>query len=190
MTRQIFIIGLGNIGGGLYQLIQKRNDMQVAYVCNSKAGVFLDQNQSKSLSLSDLKNLLQNSTSNQFSIDLIQNHPASSKYLIDCTSSQSIPLLYPQLFSLSSQNIKIITPNKKTVSEDINLFNQILKRHETNQFHFETTVCAGLPVINLVKSLVDTHQKIYKISGMFSGTLSSRSFKYIYFFIPYFLKIF
>jgi homoserine dehydrogenase len=90
--------------------------------------------------------------------------------VVDCTSNEQIALLYPEIL----KTCHLITPNKKGYSGDINLFNQIVSQSKKHQkFHkHESTVGAGLPIIQTLKDLVQTGDEIVKIEGIFSGTLS------------------
>jgi len=73
--------------------------------------------------------------------------------LIDCSSSPEIPKHFKKLLE---KGIKIVTPNKKAVSDDFSQFQDLLpyfiNPQNKTSFLFETTVCAGLPIVNLVKN--------------------------------------
>ncbi|KAJ6588680.1 aspartate kinase homoserine dehydrogenase [Mycena capillaripes] len=90
--------------------------------------------------------------------------------LIDNTSSEDVAALYPMWIKAG---ISVITPNKKAFSGDIALYEQIIAASMTGgRFLNEATVGAGLPVIGTLKDLVATGDKIVKIEGVFSGTMS------------------
>ena len=169
-TRSAFILGLGNIGSGLFELISKRHDINIIGVANSRK-CLLGESLEK-INLQDLKNDLNNSSTlmdlDQFVNEMIQNSFVN-KIIIDCTSNTIIPTIYETLLN---NNIKVVTPNKKSMSEDYQLFKKLFKYYQKNLFQFETTVVAGLPAINLIDSLVRCNHHIKKIEGMFSGTLN------------------
>ena len=48
---------------------------------------------------------------------------------------------------------------------------QALAKHQ-KEFRYEANVGAGLPIITTVKNLISAGDKIKKIEGIFSGTLS------------------
>ena len=168
----IFILGLGNIGSGLFSLINKRiqNDINIVSVANSKK-VLTDYSLEKK-NLNEIKTLLNNSETQMnietYTNDLI-NSSLSNKILIDCTSNSIIPTYYDKILN---NNISIVTPNKKSMSEDLSQFKNLLKFNNKNKFKFETTVSAGLPIIKILYDLVKCNHKIFKIEGMFSGTLN------------------
>jgi homoserine dehydrogenase len=91
--------------------------------------------------------------------------------LVDCTASDEIPKHYP---SLLDQNVCIATPNKKGVSGSKKLYEAIRDSEERTgaRLYHEATVGAGLPIISTLIDLVSTGDKVTKIEGIFSGTLS------------------
>jgi len=91
--------------------------------------------------------------------------------LVDNTSSEDIARLYPTILKFG---IEIITPNKKAFSGDLQLYESILSAGLESDARFlnEATVGAGLPIISTLKDLVATGDKIIKIEGVFSGTMS------------------
>ena len=91
--------------------------------------------------------------------------------LIDCTSNQEIASQYPNWFK---SGFHIITPNKKSNSGSMNdyLDNRKASRETNRHFLYETTVGAGLPVINTLRDLVQTGDHVLQVEGILSGTLS------------------
>ncbi|KAF9559171.1 aspartate kinase homoserine dehydrogenase [Agrocybe pediades] len=91
--------------------------------------------------------------------------------LVDNTSSDDVAALYPTWLK---EGINVITPNKKAFSGDAQLFADIVKASQESGAKFlnEATVGAGLPVIAPLKELLATGDKIIKIEGVFSGTMS------------------
>ncbi|KAF8477251.1 homoserine dehydrogenase-domain-containing protein [Kalaharituber pfeilii] len=95
--------------------------------------------------------------------------------LVDNTSDETLASLYPQFLK---NGIHIATPNKKAFSSDISLWDSTFAAARGPQnpnggfvFH-EATVGAGLPVLSTLKDLVETGDKVRKIEGVFSGTMS------------------
>ncbi|MCJ1385637.1 hypothetical protein MMC17_008760 [Xylographa soralifera] len=94
--------------------------------------------------------------------------------LIDNTSNQALASSYP---SFLSRGISIVTPNKKAFSGSLDLWREI----ESSSFptdphgglvYHESSVGAGLPIISTLKDLVATGDRVHRIEGVFSGTLS------------------
>ena len=95
--------------------------------------------------------------------------------LVDNTSDENLASQYPFLLSAG---IHIVTPNKKGFSSGLAQWKAIYAaaRNGGNPqggyiFH-EASVGAGLPVLSTLKELVETGDKIKKIEGIFSGTMS------------------
>ena len=91
--------------------------------------------------------------------------------LVDCTSNEALALQYVDYLEAG---FNVVTPNKKA-NTDSWAYYQALRTaaQKTNRrFLYETTVGAGLPVIETVKNLHNSGEDITKIRGVFSGSLS------------------
>ncbi len=90
--------------------------------------------------------------------------------IIDCTASEPIALQY---INWMQHGAHIITPNKRAGSGDFSYYQQLKACSKTYGRHFlyETTVCAGLPVIKTLQDLIQTGDEVYSIEGTVSGTL-------------------
>ncbi|GAW05175.1 homoserine dehydrogenase [Lentinula edodes] len=97
--------------------------------------------------------------------------PSTKVAIVDNTSSDEIASMYPKWLKAG---INVITPNKKAYSGDLRLYEEILSASKESGARFlnESTVGAGLPVISTLKELVATGDKVKKIEGVFSGTMS------------------
>lgn len=91
--------------------------------------------------------------------------------IIDCTASAQVAQQYTRWLE---QGIHVITPNKKANTADMATYRALHQRVKGRRGHYlyETTVGAGLPIIQTVKDLVQTGDKILAIEGILSGTLS------------------
>ena len=109
-------------------------------------------------------------TLEEFVQGLTQAESGGPRLLIDCTSSQTVAELYPQLLR---SGISVVTPNKKAFSSSQALFAEIQKsKSRRGLVYQESTVGAGLPIISTLNDLIATGDKIHKIEGVLSGTLS------------------
>ncbi|KAJ3491587.1 hypothetical protein NLI96_g584 [Meripilus lineatus] len=102
-------------------------------------------------------------------IDLVS--PNGKVVFVDNTSSEAVAARYP---SLLEAGVNVITPNKKAFSGDAGLYDRIVAASKKSGAKFlnESTVGAGLPIISTLKDLVATGDKVHKIEGVFSGTMS------------------
>ncbi|KAK9806380.1 hypothetical protein WJX72_012231 [[Myrmecia] bisecta] len=105
-----------------------------------------------------------------FADHLAKNYVPNS-VIIDLTASDVPPSNYMEWMQ---KGIHIITANKKLNSGALEQYNAIRQVQRDSYIHYfyEATVGAGLPVIATLKHLVDTGDKILKVEGVFSGTLS------------------
>ena len=91
--------------------------------------------------------------------------------IIDCTASEAIGRRYQEWLA---RGIHIVTPNKKANSGDLDYYRSLhdTRRHSGAHYLYETTVGAGLPVVQTLRDLRDTGDDITSIEGIFSGTLA------------------
>lgn len=95
--------------------------------------------------------------------------------VVDNTSDSTIASSYP-LFLRAG--ISVVTPNKKGFSSDLSLWEDIYAssantgRMGAGYIFHEATVGAGLPVLSTLCELKETGDKVRKIEGVFSGTMS------------------
>ena len=94
-----------------------------------------------------------------------------NRAVVDCTASDAPPAMYLQWME---QGLNIITPNKKLGSGPLAQYRAVRKMQRESYIHFfyEGTVGAGLPVLSTLKHLLETGDKVLKVEGIFSGTLS------------------
>jgi len=90
--------------------------------------------------------------------------------VIDCTANQALADRYHDFIK---KGVHIITPNKKANSGDFDYYQQLKQLAKQNHRHYlyETTVCAGLPIIKTLQDLIQTGDHVISIEGIVSGTL-------------------
>lgn len=92
--------------------------------------------------------------------------------IVDCTASEAVSEMYLPWLKMGCH---VCTPNKKVGSGPLQRYKDCKKAMEEvgSQWGYETTVGAGLPIIGTTKTdLLATGDKVKKIEGIFSGTLS------------------
>ncbi len=91
--------------------------------------------------------------------------------IIDCTASADIAKRYPEWLAAG---IHLITPNKKANSADMPFYRRLRDARRVGHAHYlyETTVGAGLPVVQTLRDLRETGDEITSVEGIFSGTLA------------------
>ncbi|ASG68421.1 bifunctional aspartate kinase/homoserine dehydrogenase I [Francisella halioticida] len=96
---------------------------------------------------------------------------AVKKIVIDATASEEVSKSYVNFLQ---KGISIVTPNKYANSGNYEFYQELRKTSSKSDsmFFYETNVCAGLPVIITLQSMVRSGDQVKSISGIFSGTLS------------------
>jgi len=178
-TLNVFLVGVGLIGGTLlrqiasqhkYLLNEQLLKINVIALANSKKMIFNPEG----IDLSNWKEQLDNSKEKSDMdsyIKKIKELNLSSSVFVDCTSSEQIVEYYDEVLKHA---ISIATPNKLAGSGSYERYIQLKNMAFRNgiKYLFETNVGAGLPVITTLNDLLYSGDKVLKIEGVLSGTLS------------------
>ena len=91
--------------------------------------------------------------------------------IIDCSASDAVADRYAGWLE---RGIHVITPNKRAGAGPLARYRAIRERTEARRtrFFYEATVGAGLPVITTLRDLIQTGDRVTRIEGVLSGTLS------------------
>jgi aspartokinase/homoserine dehydrogenase 1 len=90
--------------------------------------------------------------------------------IVDCSGSGEVASHYPRWLAAG---IHIVTANKHAGSGDWTRYQAIAAaKRNGGHFRYEATVGAGLPVIQTLRSLLDTGDELTEIEGVLSGTLA------------------
>ncbi|MDH3650678.1 MAG: bifunctional aspartate kinase/homoserine dehydrogenase I [Saprospiraceae bacterium] len=175
----LFMVGVGLIGGTLIKQLQeqaaflrKRRSLEIKVVglANTKKMIF----DSRGIKLNRWKSRLSRSATKSdmdtFVEQMIQLNLSNSVF-VDNTADLLIPDQYEKVLRSS---ISISTPNKIATSSDFSRYMQLqaLAERKNVYFGYETNVGAGLPVISTLRNLVVSGDRILKIEGVLSGSLS------------------
>ncbi|CAL8471282.1 g10824 [Coccomyxa elongata] len=103
--------------------------------------------------------------------DHLANHYVPNSVVVDATASEVPATRYLEWMQ---KGLHIITPNKKLNSGPLQQYLALRQFQRESYIHYfyEATVGAGLPVIATLRHLVETGDKILRVEGIFSGTLS------------------
>lgn len=90
--------------------------------------------------------------------------------LVDCTAGDGMEALYEEAFA---RGIHVVAANKKPLTIPWDARERLMDaaRRSHRFYNYETTVGASLPVIDTLKNLVRTGDRVLRIEGSFSGTL-------------------
>jgi aspartokinase/homoserine dehydrogenase 1 len=89
----------------------------------------------------------------------------------DCTANDEVAGVYDKVLKAA---IPVITPNKRSNSASFEYYKTLrdFSRDRGIPYLYETTVCAGLPVISTLRDLTLAGDKVRRIEAVLSGTLS------------------
>lgn len=174
----VFVVGVGGVGGELIDQIQRQQPklaekgivIRVCGLANSK-GLLLDSN---GLPLENWRDRMGGGNA-EFSlarmIALVQRNHIINPVIIDCTSDQGVAEQYADFLSAG---FHVITPNKKANTDTMAYYHQLREaaRSTRRKFMYETTVGAGLPVIENLQNLIAAGDELEKFNGILSGSLS------------------
>ncbi len=174
----LVIVGVGNIGGAIMAQLRQQSavllaqgfDVRVCGIADSKH--FLVEKEG--IDLGKWKELLAASSHKMDSIELakeVSKCQFINAALVDCTANENVVSAYTDFVKA---NMHIITPNKKANVLPWNRYRSLMDLLNARQkyFLYEANVGAGLPIISTLRDLIDSGDKIMKIEGILSGTLS------------------
>jgi len=174
----VFVIGVGGVGGELIDQVRRQQEkladsgivIRVCGLANSK-GLLLDSN---GLPLDDWRDLMGQASeplSLARMIQLVRRNHIINPVVIDCTSDQGIAEQYADYLAAG---FHVITPNKKANTASMAYYQQLRRaaRSTRRKFMYDTTVGAGLPVIENLQNLMAAGDELERFSGILSGSLS------------------
>lgn len=175
----VFVVGLGGVGAALIdqfsrqqqKLLEKGIVLRVCALANSK-GMLLDAD---GLPLDNWRERINNTSNDGFNLAqmkaLVERNHIINPVLVDCTSSEVIASQYAEFLSAG---FHVVTPNKKANTSSMGYYHQLrhLARQSRRKLMYETTVGAGLPVIENLQNLISAGDELEKFNGILSGSLS------------------
>ncbi len=174
----IVLFGIGNVGSTLIsQLLAAANQLETNQNIQLKIPILANSKKAFFGNVVEGNNWEENFNTHAvpYSLQDILNHVQENNYenliAIDATSSNS---LSEQYINLVEHGFHIVSANKVANTLSIEFYEQLrhtLKK-KNRTFLYETNVGAGLPVIETIKNLYECGERIEKIRGVFSGSLS------------------
>lgn len=170
-VKKIFIAGVGAVGATLLKQLSSQNpnhSIRVLGVCNSKHVLWYDGAQSNY----SLRDLLRAPAINWDTIfEKLTSYDKGSVVFVDATGTSAITGMYSRFLK---NNIHVVTPSKLANTQSQNQFDtlQSLSHNNGTKFLYETNVGAGLPIIQTIKNLISTGDRVIELSGVLSGTMT------------------
>ena len=175
----LFIIGVGNVGGILLEQIKKQQkyildhlhiNMRIIALSNSKKMLFDESG----IDLKSWSSLIENSnveaSFDDFFVNVKKLNLRNSVF-IDNTANSLLPSYYEMYLKHS---VAVIACNKIACSSDFLMYKNLkyLSRQYNAPFLFETNVGAGLPIIDTLQNLINSGDEITQIQAVLSGSLN------------------
>ncbi|PHI20575.1 bifunctional aspartate kinase/homoserine dehydrogenase I [Lewinellaceae bacterium SD302] len=175
----LFVVGVGLIGGTLIEQIKEQNpyliekkglEIKVVGMANSRKMLFDEEG----IELDNWKDRLETSEVQSdlpIFIGRMRDLNLSNTIFVDNTADDKVTSFYEAILD---ESISISTPNKIATSSSYLQYQRLKKIADRRgvQFLYETNVGAGLPVISTLRDLMDSGDRILKIEGVLSGSLS------------------
>jgi bifunctional aspartokinase / homoserine dehydrogenase 1 len=174
----IAIFGHGLVGGALINQILKSKDeiekrkginLNVFAIGNSKKLLLnrkgVDENWKETIKTASFESSIQDV------IFYAKTHHLENLIAVDNTASSSF---YNNYIPLVEAGFDLVSSNKiaNTISHQFYTDLRVKLKENNKQYLYETTVGAGLPLIDTIKLLHESGENITRIRGVFSGTLS------------------
>jgi len=179
-TKQLnlFVVGVGNVGGKLLEQIKNQQQylldnlklqVRVIGMTNSKKMLFNEDG----IDLENWKKILPEAEN--LDMDLFHQKVTDLNYrnsiFVDNTANENISKLYAKYLK---ESVAVVTCNKIACSSNYTNYLNLkqLAREYNAPFLFETNVGAGLPIIDTLKNLIASGDKVTKIQAVLSGSLN------------------
>lgn len=175
----LFMIGVGLIGATLINQIKaqalflkekRAMEIKIVGLANSKK-MYFEEN---GIDLDNWKELLQASDAATDVAGFVQRMKQlnlSNTIFVDNTANAKVADYYEDILNAS---ISISTPNKIGTSSSYLQYQRLktISERKGVLFMYETNVGAGLPVISTLNDLINSGDRIIRIEGILSGSLS------------------
>jgi aspartokinase/homoserine dehydrogenase 1 len=174
----LFVMGVGNVGSKFLDQVQKQKkylkdnlklNVRVIGISNSRTMTFDDNG----ISLKNWVSLLTEGVKadKEEFFKTVNRLNLRNSIFVDNTANEAVSQTYKAYLANS---ISVVTCNKIACSSQYSNYLELkqLARTYNAPFLFETNVGAGLPIIDTLKHLVASGDKIQKIQAVLSGSLN------------------
>lgn len=170
-VQKVFVCGVGTVGGALLEQVrhqqplllqQEHLDLRITGVASSKHVLV----NACGIGLADWRNQLEQAPA----ADLAGSIAASgAQVFVDCSASAEVAALYAGLLKAG---ISVVAANKAAASGNEACALKQLALENGVKFLYETNAGAGLPVIDTIRNMVRTGDKLTAVEAVLSGTLN------------------
>lgn len=178
-TLHVYMVGTGLIGKTLLKQLEQQKqylqdrlsiEIKIVGLANSRKMIFDSEGISLTSWLENLDHATTTHDMDQFFKRIVTDNLPNTIF-IDNTANPDIGTFYGRILDAS---VSISTPNKIALSSNYQNYSSLKKIAAKRgvKFVYETTVGAGLPVITTLQNLIISGDRIVKIEGVLSGSLS------------------
>jgi aspartokinase/homoserine dehydrogenase 1 len=174
----LFVTGAGNVGKRFLAQVQQQRkflkenlklNIRVIGISNSRK-MFFDTN---GINLKNWEENLENGepTSLAFFREKVKECNNRNSVFIDNTANQQVSEVYENYLR---ESISVVTCNKIACAsrfDNYKTLKQVSRKYNAS-FLFETNVGAGLPIIDTLKNLITSGDRVQKIQAVLSGSLN------------------
>ena len=179
-TKQLnlFVMGVGNVGEKFIEQINQQKkflkenlkiNLRVIAISNSRKMLFDEDG----ISLKDWQNALNGAETadKDLFIQKVKQLNLRNSIFVDITANEVVSQTYEHYLR---DNIAVVTCNKIACASVYENYSNLkrLSRKYNAPFLFETNVGAGLPIIDTLKHLIASGDKVNKIQAVLSGSLN------------------
>lgn len=177
-TINVIVFGIGNVGSTLINQIHESHaffkekfhlDFKIPVIANSKKALFTSEG--VTINWEDDFQATAQAYSRETIFDFVYQNQLENVIAVDATASEEIVKEYT---SFVQNNFNLVAANKKANTLHFDFYKTLRKElhQKDKQFLYEANVGAGLPVISTIQDLHASGEKIEKIRGVFSGSIS------------------
>ena len=174
----VILFGIGNVGSTLLNqviesqqfFLEKRNiDLRFPVITNSTLAFFEKEGAKNQWEANFAQSAIPFRVEDI--IEYAQEQELENLIAVDATASSDIIRSY---IPLIQNGFHIVAANKKANTQHLDFYKELRNRLKffDKSFLYETNVGAGLPVVQTINDLHFSGEKITKIRGVFSGSLS------------------
>jgi aspartokinase/homoserine dehydrogenase 1 len=174
----IYIAGTGAVGSRLLEMIENNNeyfrnrniDLQICGLINKRKMLIGNEPDNRVQGKATLENEGAKAGMESF-VETILTRNLENSVFVDVTAADEPVSFYSRLMS---GNIAVVAANKRANTGGMDLYNHLhsSSKKRNIQFHYETNVGAGLPVINVIRNILAGGDKVIRIDAVLSGTIN------------------
>lgn len=174
----VIVCGVGTVGGRLLKQIHAQQEklandeglqLRVAGIASSRKFLFREEGINLETYDSEMKAADDYASESEL-LDAILALHVPHRVFVDCTASEEVAKLYPTLLE---HGIHVVAANKMAASDRYEQYQYLhrLAREHGVSWRYATNVGAGLPVINTIRNLRLSGDRVSRVQAVVSGTL-------------------